>query len=310
MANYLEFTPNVSWAKVRVYYEESYDSASKTTTLTITSVEAMSTQYTADYYVDGVLNVNGEAALVFNSAAGDVLVDVKSTNAWYPITYSATPTTPITATVQISHDTEVIEKVTIELTGNRFTRFAFYTVDEENGNGWGVNESQEVALTAGPTTWDSRSFWIGVALGLCGKPLHFVQREPVAYLYNGVRLPKLPEWDKMAYPYAFIREHESNIMGSHFRDATLYVLPKVEYLEADNGNWCVSLKNGYRASYILVSLTGEATEYDYDGKEWSVFEDGTGFGAVITDFDWANFDVLNEDGSTYLATSDPVPVYE
>ena len=30
------------------------------------------------------------------------------------------------------------------------------------------------------------------------------KKTPVAYLYNGVRLPGLPEWDKTVYPFAVI----------------------------------------------------------------------------------------------------------
>jgi hypothetical protein len=30
------------------------------------------------------------------------------------------------------------------------------------------------------------------------------QKTPIAYLYNGVQLPPLPEWDREKYPYAVI----------------------------------------------------------------------------------------------------------
>lgn len=54
--------------------------------------------------------------------------------------------------------------------------------------------------------FNRKSWLIGFALGLCGKPPPIAgsRREPVAYLYNGVRLPKLPEYDKSVYPYAVI----------------------------------------------------------------------------------------------------------
>ena len=38
-----------------------------------------------------------------------------------------------------------------------------------------------------------RSSVMGLILGQFSSPLPMAQKEPVAYLYNGVRLPKLPE---------------------------------------------------------------------------------------------------------------------
>lgn len=54
--------------------------------------------------------------------------------------------------------------------------------------------------------FNRKSWLIGFALELCGNPLPIAgsKREPVAYLYNGVRLPKLPEYDKSVYSYAVI----------------------------------------------------------------------------------------------------------
>ena len=49
-----------------------------------------------------------------------------------------------------------------------------------------------------------RSSVMGLILSLFSSPLPEVQKQPVAYLYNGVRLPKLPEWDRETYPYATI----------------------------------------------------------------------------------------------------------
>ena len=50
-----------------------------------------------------------------------------------------------------------------------------------------------------------RDFVKGLALGLTGAPLPYTgTAEPVAYLYNGYRLPPLPNRDKAQYPYATI----------------------------------------------------------------------------------------------------------
>ncbi|MBR5862186.1 MAG: hypothetical protein IKZ08_02550 [Bacteroidales bacterium] len=54
--------------------------------------------------------------------------------------------------------------------------------------------------------FDLKSWLIGLIVGLVEKPmlLNAVKKEPIAYLYNGVQLPKLPEWDKEQYPYAAV----------------------------------------------------------------------------------------------------------
>ena len=51
-----------------------------------------------------------------------------------------------------------------------------------------------------------KRFVNGILRDMVGAPLHFIvsKPEPVAYLYNDVRLPKLPEWDEKIYPYAYL----------------------------------------------------------------------------------------------------------
>ena len=137
----------------------------------------------------------------------------------------------------------------------------------------------------------------------------------MAFLYNGVRLPDIytvytPEV-QTEKPHVFIVEYEMTIFGNHYRQATLYAIPKVEHSKADNGNWCVSTANGCKAWKIHVSLTGDASANDYVGKEWEAIEDTSSFfGIVTSEIDWANFDVLNEDGTLCLAASEPIPIYE
>jgi hypothetical protein len=110
------------------------------------------------------------------------------------------------------------------------------------------------------------------------------------YSYNGIVLPALPEWDKTAYPYALISDRH-----------TLYLFDRVEYGYTNIGAWSFSLSNGY-----------DTSTYDHELAEWGAvikrnFKLVTVYG---NSFKWANFDVLNEDGSVYIAASDPVPVYE
>ena len=140
----LTFIPNVTWAAVRLQYTQTPDTAANTTTLTITSIEVRSTKYASDYYPDGVLAVDGAPLLTFRSSSGNVKVQVRHTDTWYPLVYE--DGTPVTAAVTIPHDPDGTKTVNISLVGNRFQRFAFYTVDTADGNGWGVRQTLPLVL--------------------------------------------------------------------------------------------------------------------------------------------------------------------
>lgn len=130
-----------------------------------------------------------------------------------------------------------------------------------------------------------RSFAAGVIMGLCGKalPIPGSKREPVAYLYNGVRLPGLPEWDRETYPYAVIVQN--NLSGDYF-------------LMADDETFAANADGD-----TIRPITGVA--YAIENGEWV-----SSVGRINCKAIWANHDILNPDGSVYLAASEPVPVYE
>ena len=121
-----------------------------------------------------------------------------------------------------------------------------------------------------------------------------VKREPVAYLYNGVRLPKLPEWDAVAYPYACIYQ----VYG--------------EYVLA-----CMNVQCAYRTStigtgYVTIPHRKWCT-FSYRGGVWeaqAVDVEINDYTSVNSELYWANYDVSTTGGTLYLAASDPVPVYE
>lgn len=141
-----------------------------------------------------------------------------------------------------------------------------------------------------------RRWWTNLLIaGLCSRPLPMGTREPVAWLYNGVRLPGLPVWDRVKYPYAFIGY--DLLMGY-----MLYILP-VPLIAYLSGN---------------VEAVGKPGSFiEYKGAEY--YENA--WGELVTFYMqsdagitpkpiWSNYDILNEDGTLYLAASDPVPVYE
>ena len=132
--------------------------------------------------------------------------------------------------------------------------------------------------------------------------------EPVAYLYNGVRLPPLPEWDKEKYPYAWIRGIEDS-------DGNTRYLLRV-------GSEAITFKNTMIyvewKKYDVYSQTGEGHTYEGlypEDREWVISQEDVWFDNYFKVegfiFSWVNHDVINEDdGTVYQYATDPIPVYE
>lgn len=102
------------------------------------------------------------------------------------------------------------------------------------------------------------------------------------YLYNGVELPVLPEWNKETHPHGIVG-YSSNYGYMFSYSDTLWI--------ADN--------NGeIRPPRFLTYKLSD------DGTAW------VSTGGVIDDITpiWTNTDIYNEDGTLYLAASDPIPV--
>ena len=114
-------------------------------------------------------------------------------------------------------------------------------------------------------------------------PARKVFREPIAYSYNGVILPKLPEWDREKYPYAVIGLLDGVYhLTYHYRTFAVY----------DDGTY-----------YIPGSGTNA---YALTDGEW-VF---TNLWLKRLTAVWANYDMQTDGGTLVLAASEPTPVYE
>ena len=143
------------------------------------------------------------------------------------------------------------------------------------------------------------------------------------YLYNGVVLPALPEWDKTTYPYAVI-----NCADGVY---TLWIpLSPVFYcvnVDTSETLWDNALLLSLGDSYNTVWNGWDGLKYVYnaDSGAWEYTGDRVSpFNAKIHNTSigddrlvWANYDVPVFDGSAsgnpltgdiYLAASDPVPV--
>lgn len=124
-------------------------------------------------------------------------------------------------------------------------------------------------------------------------------------LYNGVVLPALPEWDKAAYPYAYISLTHYSLAShnSYFLD----VFSSYEYTTSSGGTHCIHHKKENTLSWKIPVDENEIPTTD-------VWEDRVSVGSYASFangdwYKWSNFDFLAEDGQTILfAASEPVPV--
>ena len=145
-----------------------------------------------------------------------------------------------------------------------------------------------------------RSTALGYLTALCGPVLSMPEKQPTAYSYNGVVLPKLPEWDKTVYPYAVICEVV--FWGGYY----LYFLDRQAAILG------MRFPNEFVGVEYRCEKGGTEWEYQRDGEFSSSSDNGYANGMAR----WSNYDLyfkadLEEYGGTlYLESSEPIPVYE
>ena len=109
--------------------------------------------------------------------------------------------------------------------------------------------------------------------------------EPIIYYYNGTVLPKLPEWDKTAYPYAQIRKRKLYLSSS-----------PITY---NTSTW----KYAYSAPYLLANFT-----YSADVMCWGEVTENETQPTGYEDTLWSNHNILDENGNVHFEASVPVPI--
>lgn len=129
--------------------------------------------------------------------------------------------------------------------------------------------------------------------------------EPVAYLYNGVRLPEVPEWDDGAYDKALIQVSGTQYYFTPFNSPACYYDNSYGafFVQAPHNKSATYRLNDGDAAWSLRSEAGECGTSHTNSLFYGYCRD---FKKIV----WANFDVLDENGNLYLAASEPVPVYE
>ena len=148
---------------------------------------------------------------------------------------------------------------------------------------------------------DPLSLVMGYRVG-CAIRANRGKKTPVAYLFNGVELPALPERDEKTYCCAFMLDYTDAI-----------------YLFFASYNlWAESVYNGTKVS-LAANNSGTMMKYQYmtesDKWEYVTSGDSVANAAFTVESEprekciWNSADILNSDGSVYLSASDPIPVY-
>ena len=129
---------------------------------------------------------------------------------------------------------------------------------------------------------------------------------PTAYSYNGVILPKLPEWDRERYPYAYITWQEP----SDHPGVVLYFLHVCpEPLVLNNYGYATTGTDNVRYRLCVDEDTANAIGAEVWG-EWERISIGSSTTVTGSNTVWTNTDLIKSDGSVVLAASEPVPAYE
>lgn len=128
----------------------------------------------------------------------------------------------------------------------------------------------------------------------------------MAYLYNGVRLPKLPEWDKKAYPSAVISMTKQTLTN-RYNPAGLYLLPELIVEMSDSGIFHITT-GAVGAIYARVDVDNDGNSTE---MQWPDFTPCSEQGNIaLGNVRWTDTDIYKPDGSLYMAASEPIPAYE
>lgn len=128
-----------------------------------------------------------------------------------------------------------------------------------------------------------------------------------SYLYNGVELPALPEWDKTVYPYAVIMRAKDYEQYPSAFEGEYYLICSVSKFVFTHPSFNQYGGIDVDKGTALMSLY-TPTEGDINWQSPQMVTWDKGFTEDIVDYVWCNPEISREDGTIYLAASDPIPV--
>lgn len=162
-----------------------------------------------------------------------------------------------------------------------------------------------------------QSLKLGFIMGLLCPSEKQVEKEPVAYSYNGVVLPKLPERDREKYPYVTIIKGSGYSLGGAYDMA--YLCFSDTPLAVDDG---LRMSNHSRATYVsyVINYTNGETDWRQNAEKEEELVAAYSLPSVLlpTPMTYTNYDAYYDEyagddvaGTLALAKSDPpIPIYE
>lgn len=153
-SSYFDLDSNKSGFKVRVNWSETYDASTNTSVVTVDSVQFKSTSwYGFTYYPDGLVKINGNTVITMSSTLGTHNCNAGKLDTWSTLRKSGGATA--TGSTTVVHDADGTKSVVIELVGNEYSKFYFYSAggssSQTGGAPWYVSGSSEVELAVIPT---------------------------------------------------------------------------------------------------------------------------------------------------------------
>lgn len=136
--------------------------------------------------------------------------------------------------------------------------------------------------------------------------VHINAETLVPYLYNGIKLPALVNWDKDLLPYATMYWHTISETYLVYYHSTKWIRKMIvktyKHFPETPGLICGRLQLDPKKDVNWSVVGGKVSESwgDQNSESWDLDT----FVPV-----WTNYDSLNEDGTLYFAGSEPVPAY-
>ena len=134
---------------VKVNWSETYDIDTNSSVVSIDSMQVQSSEYTAEYWLNGSIKANDSPVVTFSASAGSHVVNVRYKYTYYDVRSSGNPAP--WASDPIVHNSDGTKSVVIELD------FSGITTNGQNGSGWTVKSSQTITLTVIPRKSDITS---------------------------------------------------------------------------------------------------------------------------------------------------------
>lgn len=199
--------------------------------------------------------------------------------------------------------------------------------------GYNVNGENIYALSIGAdnvtfngTTFPKKGVYVPDVYVIYGEAIcEFKSAIENAHSYNGYILPGLPEWDKTAYPYAFIgvaggSNNAGYVYHLHVSDNPFYgqlsdglTLPNMP--NGGTFKLCGVYEEGVSEDVLesIQTLYGYTPQSVYDGwSAWTAEKSSTVSTTLLAAPVWANHDLVyysgNLAGKTWVEASEPVPV--